>query len=83
MSSNSLLPSKYFDKLVVNRLQAAGGIRSEKKIDNPLTTETTHDTPLTWYSLMSNGLTNATLSAPIIDENGVYNYTLSIPKSVL
>ena len=28
MASNSLLHSKYFDKLAVNRLQATGGIRS-------------------------------------------------------
>ena len=28
MASNSLLPNKYFDKLAVNRLQAAEGIRS-------------------------------------------------------
>ena len=28
MASNSLLPNKYYDKLVVNRLQAVGGIRS-------------------------------------------------------
>ena len=46
-----------------------------------LTAETKHHSPLTWYSLMSNGLANATLSAPNIDENGTYNYTLSVPKN--
>ena len=64
MSSNSLLPNKYFDKLAVNRLQAVGGIRSNN-IESL--------TPSYLYSLIFDGTFEPTNNGGILKINNYNN----------